>query len=267
MGPWDNAMAYLERITIYPIKSLDGLDLAEAVVLPGGALAHDRQFALVDADGGLINAKRTDRVHRVRARFDLSDWTVELGVEGEGDRLGFHLDGDRTALEAWLSDRLGQPVSLIDNPVGGFPDDTDSPGPTLVSRATLETVTHWFPDLDLAEVQRRFRANLEIGGVEPFWEDHLCGASHPGTVRVGEVALEGTNPCARCVVPSRSSSRGDVTPEFAKRFSERREATLPPWADRSRFDHFYRLAVNTRLATGESGVVRVGDPVQFVEPE
>ena len=41
---------YLSRITIYPIKSLDGQDVDEAVVLRTGALAHDREYCLIDPE-------------------------------------------------------------------------------------------------------------------------------------------------------------------------------------------------------------------------
>jgi uncharacterized protein YcbX len=130
-------------------------------------------------------------------------------------------------------------------------------------------VAAWFPGLDASEVRRRFRANLEIEGTEglatpPFWEDRLCGpAGQPIRFRIGDVVLEGTNPCPRCIVPTRDSTTGDAWPRFAKAFAEQREAALPPWAERSRFDHFYRLAVNTRLA-GAGGTIRVGDAVEVL---
>ncbi len=44
----------------------------------------------------------------------------------------------------------------------------------------------------------------------------------------------------------------------------RREQTLPSWAARSRFDHYDRLAVNTRLAeTAGETVIRLGDTVRL----
>jgi hypothetical protein len=43
--------------------------------------------------------------------------------------------------------------------------------------------------------------------------------------------------------------------------SERRAATLPDWAERTRFDHFYRLTVNTRAPRQAGRTVRIGDPV------
>ncbi|MGH7202074.1 MAG: MOSC domain-containing protein, partial [Planctomycetaceae bacterium] len=107
---------------------------------------------------------------------------------------------------------------------------------------------------------------LEIDGVEAFWEDRLYGDEGEAVrFRIGEVTFEGVNPCARCVVPARESTTGESDPDFAAAFIRQRAASLPPWAARSRFDHFYRLAVNTRLSPVNAGnVVRVGDEVEII---
>ena len=258
----------LVRITLYPVKSLDGLAVNEAVVLPSGALEHDRRFAVVDGEGRFVNGKRTAKVHQIRSSFDASARTLTLGIQGHDDRQSFSVDLDREALDEWLSRHFDFPVTVVENAGGGFPDDTDSPGPTLLSAATLRAVLEWFPELVEDECRRRFRANLEVGGVEPFWEDRLF--SEPGGVvrfRVGEVVFEGVNPCQRCVVPSRSAVDGVPIPEFQKRFSTKRRETLPPWAAASRFNHFYRLALNTRVTHGQRGTIRVGDEVEILDPE
>ena len=156
-------------------------------------------------------------------------------------------------------------MRLRENPTAGFPDDTDSPGPTLMSTATLEAVAGWF-DLTLEQTRARFRANIEIGGVPAFWEDAFYG----GTCRIGAaadaggpgVALIMVNPCARCVVPSRDARTGEPIVGFQKRFAEQRRDTLATGIDATPFDHYYRLAVNTRLAPGSiGGAIRVGDAV------
>ena len=61
---------FLSRITIFPIKSLDGVTLNEAAITAGGILEHDREFAIFDAEGRVINGKRTPRVHQLRCSFD-----------------------------------------------------------------------------------------------------------------------------------------------------------------------------------------------------
>ncbi len=147
----------------------------------------------------------------------------------------------------------------------GFPDDTDSPGPTIISVATLKEIARWF-SLPFEEVRARFRTNIEIDGVPPFWEDRLFGKAGTSVVfEIGDTRFEGINPCQRCVVPSRDPIFGTTDKMFVQHFMEQRRQTLPSWAERSRFNHFYRVAVNTRLF-GNAGIVRTGDPVRVFNP-
>ena len=255
---------HLARITVYPVKSLDGQSAAEAAVLRSGVLSHDREYALADASDAVLNTKRLgDRLLRIRSEGDFAFGRIALADGTESNE--YHLERDRSEIEAWLGTRLRQPVRLIRNSTSGFPDDQEAHGPTVVSSRSLETVASWF-GLPIEEVRRRFRPNIEVGGVEAFWEDRLYGvAGEPVRFRIGDVALEGVNPCARCTVPSWDSKTGAVPePSFAKIFAEKRQATLPAWAQTSRFDHFYRFAVNTRVPESEAGkVLQVGDPVDL----
>jgi hypothetical protein len=47
---------------------------------------------------------------------------------------------------------------------------------------------------------------------------------------------------------------------FQKTFSENRKNSLPSRTTAARFDHFYRLSVNTRVAPSETGKrIRISD--------
>ncbi len=245
-------MAQLARIYIYPIKSLDGVLVDQVEVLPSGALRDDRALAMVDAAGQVINGKRTPKVHGVRSRFDLTQRMVYLRAHTSDQEQGFHLDGERPAIAAWLSDYFDLAVSLQVDQVQGFPDDTASPGPTLISTATLTTVASWFPGMGVDEARQRFRTNLEIDGVPAFWEDHLFSdllSNHgdPVEFQLGQVRWLGINPCQRCIVPTRDPHDGTATPRFQLTFIQQRKTQLPDTVARDRFNHFYRLAINTRL--------------------
>ncbi|MFH0344816.1 MAG: MOSC domain-containing protein [Chromatiales bacterium] len=258
--------ACIQRITLYPIKSLDGVSVAETRIAPGGSLEHDRAFAVVDAQDKFVNGKRFAEVHRLRAHFDLDTHTVTLADSGMSAPQGFRLDRDLERMEAWMSTFFGFSVTIRQDPRAGFPDDTDASGPTVISAATLATVSAWFPGATPQDMQLRFRTNLEISGVSAFWEDRLFG--EPGTLvdfNVGTVAFEGVNPCQRCVVPARHPRSGIEESGFQKTLAMRREQTLPAWAARSRFNHYYRLAVNTRIPPSEAGkTLRVGDEVTIL---
>jgi uncharacterized protein YcbX len=253
----------LARIRIHPIKSLDPIEVRETRIGPNGGLQHDRAWALFSLDGRWVNAKRTAAMHLIRAAYapDLS--RVTLSVPGDRRNmfvaeLDFPADTERAA--QWFSAYFEQQI-MVRNSADGFPDDALASGPTIISTASVETVANWF-SLTADEVRLRFRANLEFEGAPAFWEDQLFTEDQNGTVRfrVGEVRFEGSNPCARCPVPARDAHTGADLVGFQKRFSELRRAQLPAWSPAERFDHFYRLATNTRVPSAEAGKpLRLGD--------
>ncbi len=255
-------IGHLARIDIFPVKSLDGVSVSQARVLGSGALKGDRTYALFDAQNRFVNGKRTAAIHHLRSTFSGDGQLITIAVDGHPAT--FHLQQQRLDLETWLSGYFQQPITIQANLDSGFPDDTEASGPTVISTATLQTVADWY-DLSLEETRRRFRTNLEIDGVPPFWEDQLFSADG-SSVRfaIGEVVLEGINPCQRCVVITRDPVTGVSTPEFQKRFIQQRAQTLPDWTDKSRFNHFYRLAVNTNILSQGGKTIRLGNGVSVV---
>ncbi|MFM8497098.1 MAG: MOSC domain-containing protein [Planctomycetia bacterium] len=286
-------MPTLDRITLYPVKSLDGVDVDSARVLPSGGLECDRRWRLVDLDGRVVNAKRSPRFHAIRAEFDLAERLISLAIDPAAlaaraipgieqvAMLGpesFPLVPGPEGPCGWLSEALGLGVLLQERPDGGFPDDRDAPGPTLVSTASLAEVARWF-GFDLAESRRRFRVNLEIGGCDAFWEDTLASPARPGLApsladlpgdipadpyatlpppeprefSIGVARFRATNVCKRCVVPTRDSRTGVITAHFRDAFEARRGRGLRPDVDASGWGHFYQLAINT--ACESAGVI------------
>jgi uncharacterized protein len=148
-------MGTVDRLEIFPIKSLDGCQVDQAVITPGGALEFDRRWALVDTQGNFVNAKRLAKIHTIRSNFDLAALQLELSAPGMLDFWGAI---DDPALNSWFR---------------GFPDDLDSPGPTIISTASLQEIASWYPHLLVTEIRRRLRTNIEITGVPAFWEDRL----------------------------------------------------------------------------------------------
>lgn len=254
-------MPHLARIDLYPFKSLDGITVQSANILASGALEHDREYACFDRQGKVVNGKRYAQIHQLRSQVSTNYQTLTLQAP-KTDPQSFHIEQERDALEAWLSEFFQIEIQVQQNAVLGFPDDTDSPGPTLISTATLEAVADWYDDLTVTELRRRLRTNLEIGGVPAFWEDQLfADADHLVQFQIGSVVLEGVNPCQRCIVPTRDSQSGVTTPKFQKTFLQNRKQTLPNWVNPARFNHFYRLAVNTRIPPSQSSVLTQGDQV------
>jgi len=263
-------MPYVARICIYPIKSLDGVEVKQAKVLQSGALEGDRQFAIFDEQGKYVNAKRYAKIHLLRSKYDLENKMLLLHIQGsetEESLNYFHLDWEIVDIEAWLSEFFGFTVKLEKNLITGFPDDTISPGPTIVSTATLKEVASWYSDLTEEDIRLRMRTNIEIDGVPAFWEDKLFSKSdNVINFKIGNLLFLGVNPCQRCIVPTRDAVTAEVNPDFQKIFIDKRRETLPEWVNKSRFNHYYKLTVNTRLSSKEIGnkFINIGDEITLL---
>lgn len=250
----------LGRIFIYPIKSLDGISVESARITPGGILENDRVYAIYDAEGKVVNGKRTARIHALRCAFDAGVKEVQLWENAGAPSERFVL-ADSGPIGKWLSDFFGFQVSLRFEGEKGFPDDLTAFGPTIISEESLTTIRGWFPELTLESVRRRFRANLELLDAEPFGEDRLFGASDElKSFHMGAIHFFGHNPCQRCAVPTREPDTGQSLTDFQKKFMQMRRETLPPWSNAQRFNHYYRFAINTSIPPSETGKeLRVGD--------
>ena len=263
MSP-SSAVPRLANIRLHPIKSLDPVHMQEARIGPGGGLEFDRAWALYSVDGQWVNGKRTAAVHLIRAAFapDLSSVTVSVpGDQRKIPTKTFAFPSDTAAASIWFSNFFEQPITVRHSPEG-FPDDNIANGPTIVSTASLQAVCDLFLGMDLDDARQRFRTTVEIEGVPAFWEDQLFGEEERSAVRfrIGEVNFEGSNPCARCPVPPRDPRTGEIIPGFQKIFSDYRRSHIPAWCPEARFDHYYRMATNTRVASSEVGkTLRVGD--------
>ena len=295
-----SALPRLAGIRLHPIKSLDPISVTEARIGVGGGLEHDRAWALYSVDGRWVNGKRTAAIHLIRAIYAPDFSSVTLAVPGDRRNIPartFPFPGGTEDAAEWFSVYFEQQI-LVRYAPEGFPDDNIANGPTIVSTASLQAVSGWFPGVSLEDARLRFRTTLEIdsahglvgardtrarpnstkavdaelhpqtnGALPAFWEDQLYGENERSVVRfrIGEVDFEGSNPCARCPVPARDAQTGADLTGFQKRFSDLRRETLPPWAPVARFDHFYRLATNTRVAPTETGkVLRVGDALRIL---
>lgn len=269
MANGDHVDPSVSQLVVYPIKSLDPQSVSTATLgSESGAFVGDRKYAIVDEDDEFVNGKRTDTIHRIRSNLENGVLTLSRG--GAAER-SFSLATDHDAVNSWLSDHLEESVRLKVADVGGFPDDRLRSGPTLISRATLEELASWFTGIDPEQMCRRLRPNVVIGGVPAFWEDRLI--ADEGEVvrfRIGDAILDGVNPCQRCVVPTRDPETGEAYPQFRQIFVKQRERTLPPWLDSDRFDHPYRIMINTHVPpAGRDRTIEIGDHVEIegVNPE
>ncbi len=254
----------VSKIRIYPIKSLDCVELDE-VVIGRRVLQHDREFAIFNEEGGFINGKRTPRVNLLRSLFDIEKYSVTFREEGMDLSSTFNLIDDKDKIEDYLSEFFGFNVIIDQNKEGKFLDIPGSSGITICSEASINSLLEFFPGISEEQMRLRFRANIELSSVPEFWEDNLFG--EPGTCIeyfLGNVKLYGVTPRARCIVPTRNSLNGDPYPYFTKRFVSARKDTLPESSLIPEYGHYYFFSVDTFIPDSETGKkISVGDKLEI----
>ena len=139
---------------------------------------------------------------------------------------------------------------------------------TIVSEASLQSLQEEFSDRTLEDLRLRFRATIELAGVDPYWEENLVGEPGVGMrMQVGDVEMIGVSPRARCNVPPRDPYTGLTDKTFVKRMIKSRQATLPEKSHLPEYGNLYHLTINTYLPTTQQGKwLRVGDDVTILEP-
>jgi uncharacterized protein YcbX len=259
---YNRSMAYVANLGVHPVKTLDRVNVEEARITESGRLEYDRRYAFVESDEELIKGLRHDELTRLDSTFDLESESLSVQTSEEEQR--FHLQENVEEAEQWFSGYLGTEVTIERDPEAGFVARSDA-GPSVISTATLEEVASWFDDITAAEIRRRMRVNIEIGGVPPFWEDRFVGESAP-LFEINGVRFTGIEPCSRCVIPLRDPESGEITPGFQNTFLENRKRTFPEWADSDVFDNYFYLMLIADVLEEDRGTpIRVGDTVTLIE--
>jgi uncharacterized protein YcbX len=255
----------LSRITIYPVKSLDGIALEKAMITEGGCLLHDREYAISDEQGNFIIGKTNPLVHSLRSAIDFENETVSFRQQHETTWNQFHLEKEKPAIQSYLTDYFGIRTLFHQNKNGRFMDIPDISGVTILSTASLKSVSEWYNNMNFDETRKRFRATIEIEGVPAFWEDHLFSKEGRIEFTIGEVTMFGMSPRARCVVPTRNPETGEVIHAFPKTFAKHRAASLPEWSTLNEYGHHYHLTVNCYIPATETGKwIETGNRVKII---
>lgn len=261
------ANPYLSRIRIYPIKSLDPVELEE-VEIGIHSLKQDREYAILAADGNFINGKRTGRVNQLKAEYDLKEEKVFFSVRGELEIKEFHLQRDEIAIADYLSEFFQTKVYFLRRTAGELMDIPYTSSVTITSEASLLSLKSDLPNYDVEELRLRFRTNIELAGVNAFEEEWLFG--NPGIgmrFKIGDVEMIGISPRARCNVPPRNPFTGETDKTFVKSVIQSRTKSLPEGSRLPLFGNFYQFTVNTYLPKSEMGKkIKLGDQIELIEP-
>lgn len=245
------------RLTTYPVKSMGSEDVPWADVVPEG-LVGDRRWVLLDEDGNRISASRCHELlgylatHypaglQISARDGTTLRVVTPGPDAPKvatrmsriDRLSA-ADPDASA---WLSERLGRPVTLayqsdadvreIGESHGGRTGEhmrlADAGPILLVTEASLRRLGDWVAEtqqqewLPPAEAARRFRPNVVVDGETPFAEDDWW------RVRIGGVTFRRGELCDRCVITTIDLDTLATTAEPIRTLAQHRKWDGATW--------------------------------------
>lgn len=210
----------LSEIWIYPIKSLAGIRVKQALVKPKG-LEYDRRWMLIDENGKFI----TQRENPQMALFDLAILNEQITITSRRNSqqltiparitTGQHLQSviwddvvatiePELQYSQWFSDQLGFKCRLV-----FFPEDhirnvdlkyafnkeqvglADGYPFLLIGQSSLNDLNS---RLEEPVEMKRFRPNFVFTGGRPFEEDDWNNFS------IGSIRFKAVKKCARCVL-------------------------------------------------------------------
>lgn len=262
---------------VHPIKSCARIAVDSAQITETG-LEWDREWMVVDADGGFVSQRQLPRLALIKPTLRASDLALrapgmlalhlaldsaerETRVRVWNDELPAWDMGDLAA--QWFSDFIGRPVRLA-----RFDPETDrvcDPRWTGDARA-LTAFADAFPLLvvssaGLAEFNRRlavrgaapvesdrFRPNLVLDGLDAHGEDWLDRIVLVGDE--GPITLRLVKPCVRCSIPDVDPRRGE--PDHAV------GAELAAYRADARMDGRLTFGMNAIFESGVGQSLRVG---------
>ena len=260
----------LQEIYLYPIKSLGGISVRQAIVEERG-FRYDRRWMLVDEKGEFVTQRtypqlavlqvvlgdtqlevysKIDPSQRIAFDLDLIS-PHELSVQIWGDEVLARLVSDEVS--RWFSDFLGMALDLVVMPESSerkmdpryavheeSVSFADGMPYVLIGQSSLDDLNQRLSD---PVGMDRFRPNMVFSGGEAYAEDQFK------ELQIGEVGFQVVKPCGRCVLIT-------VNQQTAEKGKEPL-ATLAT----------YRT-VNNKVYFGQNavaltpGIVSVGDPIQ-----
>jgi len=222
------SLAKVEQLTIFPVKSLAGISLNEAKLLPTG-LEYDRFWMIVDADAKFI----TQRTHQAMLNISTSIKNDQLTLTHDNSSISVNINSqtkqqteafdaiiwkvtckvlsEAKEVNDWLSEILNEPVRLVrmlstfkrpQHKAEFLGESTHThfadAAPYLVcNKASLDDVNLQLQKLDADTVSMtNFRPNIIISGPKAYEEHDIKSLVHP------EYVFKHAYPCQRCIMPT-----------------------------------------------------------------
>lgn len=212
-------MLHISELYIYPIKSLSGIALSNAVVTDRG-FQYDRRWMLVDEQNRFLTQREHPQMALIKVQlesdglllthpskgmakvpFNPSDQKGQDVVVWDDTCVGVFVD---ETLDNWFSNALGMKCRLV-----YMPETTQRQVDLrYASKGIITSFADGYPFLmigkaSLDELNRRleeplrmdrFRPNIVFAGGTPFEEDRI---NH---MRIAAIDFYGVKLCSRCVM-------------------------------------------------------------------
>lgn len=254
--------ATIVKIQRFPIKGLSPEPIDDIELLPSAGIPMDRMYGFARHGSGFDPDKPTplpkdkfvvlltqEALANLKTSFDPESGA--LHCSGPDGPVCFNLNTDdgRRAAEMWLSDYLSLPDKEPPSFVHAAPHrftDVSVVSPQMMNSVSLlnrESVRDLESRIDAEIDPARFRANIELEGLPPWWELENVGK----TLQIGDVKLRLIKRTQRCAAT-------EVNPATGKR-----DLKLPYLLRRS-LGHM-DMGVYAEVVTG--GVLRVGMAIKI----
>ena len=281
-------MFTLSDLYIYPIKSLGGISVSEAIVDEKG-FRYDRRFMLVTPSGTFMTQRNNHHMALIEVAIERSgesdsilrvwhrtrpDNVFSMPLTISPDALNETIpvsiwDSENVPAvlvspeaDRWFSDALDKPCRLV-----FMPDSTRrsvDPAydrPELQGRPSAVSFADGYPYLligqaSLDDLNQRLPQPVEMGRFRP---NIVVRGSSPydedawQQFRIGGMNFYGVKPCARCVLTTIDPSTGQKGREPLYTLAQYRQ-----WKHKILFGQNVLTDANT------SGLLRVGQPVEIV---
>jgi uncharacterized protein len=219
----------ISEINIYPIKSLGGISLNEAIIEQRG-LQYDRRWMLVDENGKFLTQREFPKMSTIS--ISLTKNGLNVAVAGFDDLLvPFEVEGERLKVQIWNSNCEAiisesqtndwfSKVLQTNCRLVFMPDDSRREiNPRFVLNKDIVSFADGYPFMILGEnslndlnsrlettlPMNRFRPNFVASNAEPFAEDFWK------KIKIGETVFRTTKPCERCVITTVEQKDGVFT--------------------------------------------------------
>jgi len=259
-------MLQISQLYIYPIKSLGGIALNEAIITDRG-FQYDRRWMLVDHNNLFISQREVHQMALMKLALTDNGVQVTHSVKQSSHTIPFHTAKNEfaavtiwddtctgqfvsDAADEWFSTMLEIPCRLV-----YMPDNTHRiTDQRYTSENSITSFSDAYPFLLIGQASlddlnsrlaeplpmNRFRPNIVFTGGEPYREDMMH------TFTIGNITFYGVKLCARCVMTTINQDNGTTGKEPLKTLA------------RYRFKN-NKIMFGQNLAHKGLGEIRVGD--------